>query len=81
MMECEVLFFGVAREIAGGSKTLVKLDSGRKVEDLMSSLKRSYPDFEKLTSFVIAVNNEYADSEREIQDGDEIAVIPPVSGG
>jgi molybdopterin synthase sulfur carrier subunit len=80
-MECEVLLFGVAREIVGSSKTMVKLESDGNVDDLMTSLKRSYPDFERLTSFVIAINNEYADSERKINDGDEVAVIPPVSGG
>jgi len=80
-MECDVLLFGIAREIVGGAKTRVGLKSGDKVDDLMHLLKQQYPDLEKLTSFVIAVNNEYAESDLKINEGDEIAVIPPVSGG
>lgn len=80
-MECEVLLFGVAKEIAGDSKTVVSFDTAGTVGDLMSALKKQYPEFDRLNSFVIAVNNEYADTEHIINEGDEVAVIPPVSGG
>jgi molybdopterin synthase sulfur carrier subunit len=40
-----------------------------------------YPKLAELVSFLIAVNSEYADDDRVINSGDEVAIIPPTSGG
>ncbi|EAR00966.1 MoaD/ThiS family protein [Maribacter sp. HTCC2170] len=79
----EVLLFGIAKDIVGSSV----LDlSGLKskpasVEELIHLIKSDFPEFKKLTSLAIAVNGEYATNGLSLQAHDEIAIIPPVSGG
>ncbi len=75
-----VKLFGIAKEIVGGS-TLTLDRPVANVEELLAYLRELYPDFARLTSLLIAVNNEYAQPATAISDSDEIAVIPPVSGG
>ena len=52
-------------------------------ETTSSMLKRLQSQFPNLVSMqiVVAVNNEYVENDRELHDGDEVAIIPPVSGG
>jgi molybdopterin converting factor small subunit len=52
-------------------------------ENTSSVLKRLQSQFHNLVDmqFVMAVNNEYVENDRELHDGDELAIIPPVSGG
>lgn len=79
-----VLLFGVARDIVGkGSLSLSGPASGRlkTVGDLKSHLLLDYPQLEELSSLAIAVNQTYARDEDAIGESDEIALIPPVSGG
>lgn len=72
--------FGITREILGGREKLISCD-GQRVGDLKRSLLASYPALAGLKSLFIAVNNAYAEDDVQIQDNDEIALIPPVSGG
>ncbi len=51
------------------------------VEDLRAEIIKSYPGFSTIKGFMIAVNQEYATDDQQLNDGDEIAIIPPVSGG
>ena len=51
------------------------------VADLKAQLIRSYPEFSRLTSIAVAVNSEYAEDDVFLTVDDEIAIIPPVSGG
>ena len=82
-----VLLFGVTKDIVGSPSFSIPTTSatGKKipktVEELRSFLGNAYPELEKLTSLAIAVNNNYADDSQEINSYDEIALIPPVSGG
>ncbi|NKI32301.1 MoaD/ThiS family protein [Croceivirga thetidis] len=82
-----VLLFGVTKDIIGSpslsipSTAFVGKKSPRNVGELRSYLGNAYPELKKLTSLAIAVNNNYADDEKEINSFDEIALIPPVSGG
>jgi molybdopterin synthase sulfur carrier subunit len=79
----EILLFGIAKDIVGKSK--IRFESGEaqpaSVEQLRQSLKNSYPDLGRLSSIAVAVNSEYAEDDQALQQGDEIAIIPPVSGG
>ncbi len=53
-----------------------------KVEDLLQFLNSEYPQMRILQVPVyVAVNEEYADAQKELQSGDEVALFPPVSGG
>ncbi|SKC42892.1 MoaD/ThiS family protein [Ohtaekwangia koreensis] len=72
--------FGVTKDILGGKETVVEA-SGKTVADLRSALTEKYPKLVGLRSLFIAVNNSYADDTALLQESDEIALIPPVSGG
>ena len=76
-----ILAFGIAREIVGGSNIQVVVDKDISAESLKSLLKQTYPPLQKLRSFMLAVNNKYAEDDQVILISDEIAIIPPVSGG
>lgn len=72
--------FGVTKDILGGKEITFEME-GQKVGDLKRALIARYPDIESLNSLFIAVNNAYAPDEATIAESDEIALIPPVSGG
>jgi molybdopterin converting factor subunit 1 len=80
-MECSIKAFGVSREIVGSKRLAVDLPEGCTIEDLKSNLFVTYPALADLRSIYIAVNNEYAESDYVLKSGDEVALIPPVSGG
>ena len=75
-----VLAFGIAREIFGSAAVEVVAD-GVSTAELQDLLKQQYPRLAQLTSFMIAVNGEYAQPGTIISANDEVAIIPPVSGG
>ena len=78
-----VLLFGIAKDIVGRSELdLSSLeDRPKTVGELLGYINDSYPEFNKLTSLAVAVNGEYASNPAELGEGDEVALIPPVSGG
>ena len=72
--------FGVAREIANNE--FIQFDAKiSTVNALRQALLDAYPDFSSINGFMIAVNQEYATEEMQLSPNDEIAIIPPVSGG
>ena len=80
-MEIRVLAFGIVKDIFEGSEKTISLPREATVADLRAALKRSFPALETLRSWMIAVNSTYADDKLTIREGDEVAIIPPVSGG
>ena len=80
-IEHKILMFGIAREIAETSLYCLDLPTGSTIADLREQLCRNLDGLRELKTFMIARNNEYADDSEEIQVGDELAIIPPVSGG
>ncbi|MEO1053520.1 MAG: molybdopterin converting factor subunit 1 [Bacteroidota bacterium] len=81
-MRIQILSFGIAKDIIGGSTTEIEIpDDQNTVGHLKSKIIDQYPRFEDLRSLKIAVNNEYAQDEQSISAEDEIVIIPPVSGG
>lgn len=72
--------FGITRDILGNREIDFPLD-GTTVGALRQQLEVTYPKLKGLKSLMIAVNNAYAEDALEIQEEDEIALIPPVSGG
>jgi molybdopterin converting factor subunit 1 len=80
-MKVNVLAFGIAKDIVGGSSTEVALSGDATVEELRSVLETQYPRLKQLSSFMIAVNDEYAEAGQVLALEDEVAIIPPVSGG
>ncbi len=80
-MKINILAFGIAKEIIGSALTTTELTDGLSVCDLQTDLEEQYPKLKQLTSFMIAVNGAYAEPDTVIKPGDEVALIPPVSGG
>ncbi|HET7178752.1 MAG TPA: MoaD/ThiS family protein [Chryseosolibacter sp.] len=72
--------FGVTKEILGARETVVEADGGT-VRELRRALVERYPTLRDVRSLMIAVNNAYAEDDLSIDESDEIALIPPVSGG
>jgi len=79
-MKFKVKTFGVARDVMGGKEVVVETE-GNQVLDLRRELIFKYPELEKLRSLFIAVNQSYSEDTTELKETDEIALIPPVSGG
>lgn len=77
----KVLAFGIAKDIFSNSMVNVDLPGGATTDKLKNLLEEKYPRLHQLGSYMIAVNNEYASINDIIYEGDEVAVIPPVSGG
>lgn len=80
-MKTTILAFGIAKEIFGGSTKDIELKEGITILELKSKLEADYPALKKLRSYMIAVNDEYAGDSLVLNAKDEIAIIPPVSGG
>ena len=79
-----ILLFGITKDIVGSSSLsmpLANASSIKTVGDLKIYLKKSYPQLGELSSLAVAVNSAYADEDETINSNDEIALIPPVSGG
>ncbi|MEV4882168.1 molybdopterin converting factor subunit 1 [Chitinophaga ginsengisegetis] len=75
-----ILLFGAAKDIAG-VPVLDKPEHITDVATLKAWLYEVYPSLQQLRSVMIAVNRTYAADTQEISSQDEVAVIPPVSGG
>ena len=78
----KILLFGITREITGKSRIEVPADAGiTTVKALKNWLGRQYPAMDGLSSLAVAVDSEYAEDEDLLSADQEIALIPPVSGG
>ncbi len=80
-MILKILTFGIARDIVGGSSINFEAKEGINVAELKQQLLDHYPTFGNLSSLLIAVNEEYGDDTTTLFEHDDIALIPPVSGG
>jgi molybdopterin synthase catalytic subunit len=81
-MQVRVLLFGSLREAAGAKELSVALPERARVVSLRELLVASQPAFEKLAGRLrVAVNREFATDDAVLADGDEVAFLPPVSGG
>lgn len=78
-----ILFFGIAKDIVGSSAIILSDEQKRPmtVAALKKKLVEDYPEFSKLNTMVVAVNSEYATDDVTLNGTEEIAIIPPVSGG
>lgn len=80
-MQLKIRCFGIAKDITGLTELKLELVEGADVNELKSVLLERYPAFGDLVSFSIAVNNEYVRDNPKLKESDEVAIIPPVSGG
>ncbi len=90
-MRVRVLYFGVLRDVFGGSEEEVEVPEGTAVGEFLRILRHrtsnhSMEDIVRLEepvwlSLAVAVNREYGTRSIVLRDGDEVALLPPVSGG
>ena len=80
-MKINILAFGIAKDIIKGQTLDLEVEDNSTVGKLKSVLCTQYPDFERLRSLAIAVNEEYREDDYLLSEKDEIVIIPPVSGG
>ena len=77
-----VRYLGMLSELAGRDSEPVELPDRAAVGELYATLQTRLPQLQQFRqSIALAVNYEYSDSDTELQEGDEVALIPPVSGG
>ncbi|QMW00100.1 molybdopterin converting factor subunit 1 [Spirosoma foliorum] len=76
-----VLLFGITRDLTGQSAISISLNQDAQVRDLLSQLHQQFPALAGIRSLLVAVNGEYAEPDQLLNRNDEIALIPPVSGG
>lgn len=81
-MQVIVRYLGVLCELAGRDSEPVELPDGAPVGELYATLQARLPRLHQFRqSIALAVNYEYSDSDTKLREGDEVALIPPVSGG
>ncbi len=81
-MEVKVLFFASCRDLVGKREASISLPEGAGVADLLARLAADQPRLlEMEASLMVSVNQAYVDRSQRLNDGDEVAFIPPVSGG
>jgi len=81
-MEIQLRFFASIREKLRRSEATCRLPAGATVGDLLDQLCREYTALAEVRGALrVAVNQEYVDPQHPLSDNDEVALIPPVSGG
>lgn len=81
-MRLRLLAFASASDALGGVERAFELAAGSRVDDLKRELLRLHPELAALMPrLAVAVDGEIVSSERELADGAEVALLPPVSGG
>jgi molybdopterin synthase catalytic subunit len=81
-MKVNVKLFAAARELAGTTEAIVEAAPGATLGDVRRRLCEECPSLAPLAArSLLAVNAEYADDATPIAAGDDVALIPPVSGG
>lgn len=82
-MKLNIVFFGSLRETLNVDNVAFELTHGKTLKDLKAELIKSNPRWQALSepSILSAINHEMADATATVNDGDEIAFFPPVTGG
>ena len=82
LMKIGVLLFGVLKDFVGRSGETVDLPEGARVREVLLYYARQAPQFEAMLPLLaISVNQEYSGVDRALHEGDEVGLLPPVSGG
>src|SRR5713226_6057305 len=79
-MQIRVLFFGVLKDLAGRASDSLDLPENATLVDVLYHYEQTIPR-ELMASLAMSVNQEYAAPDARLRQGDEVAILPPVSGG
>ncbi|HEX2413153.1 MAG TPA: molybdopterin converting factor subunit 1 [Solirubrobacteraceae bacterium] len=80
-MRVSVRLFAGLRERAGTDRLDVELPDGARVADVLAAMAATPVGVLRPRECVVALNREYADADALVRAGDEVALVPPVSGG
>jgi MoaE-MoaD fusion protein len=82
IVRVKVLFFGMLKDIVGRAEDHIEVADDARLETVFTRYARQFPRLADLeSSIVLACNQEFSDRSAAIREGDEIAFLPPVSGG
>jgi molybdopterin converting factor subunit 1 len=82
LVRIRVLFFGIIREITGLREENIQVPEGARLETVLEDYSTRFPKVREMAgSVVLALNQQFAPPESVVSDGDEVAFLPPVSGG
>jgi molybdopterin converting factor subunit 1 len=82
IVRVKVLFFGMVKDIVGRAEDHIEVADDARLETVFTRYARQFPRLADLeSSIVLACNQEFSDRSAAIREGDEIAFLPPVSGG
>ncbi|MEM3396112.1 MAG: molybdopterin converting factor subunit 1 [Thermoplasmata archaeon] len=79
-MKVTVKYFAGLRDIAGKENEKIEVKEKIRIRELLGIIYKKYPDM-KQAEIIVAKNRAYADENEVVEEGDEIALLPPVSGG
>jgi len=77
-MAVKVRVFGILRSIVGSEE--LQVQHFEKLEELLDHLRKDFPEINR-HNFVVAINQQVVNENEDINDGDEIALMPPFAGG
>ena len=81
-MRVRILFFGILKELAGKGNDSLQLPESASVRDVLAHYESQFPGMKALlASLAVAVNQHYAGPDTKLNLDDEVALLPPVSGG
>jgi molybdopterin converting factor subunit 1 len=81
-MQVKVLFFGRLKDLVGRAEEDVEIRDGERLEEVFARYGARHPQVGQLRGSVVAsVNQEFAPWDARLRHGDEVAFLPPVSGG
>lgn len=80
-MNVRVRLFASAREAAGVGHLLLELPDGATVRDAIAAVTREHPLVGEIRQLIVAKDRDYVTADTRLEDGSEVALIPPVSGG
>ncbi|KDP45595.1 hypothetical protein JCGZ_17202 [Jatropha curcas] len=81
-VKIKVLFFARARDLTGLTEVPLEVSSGATTSDCLDKLVSKFPGLQEIRNcIVVALNEEYTTESAVVKDKDELAIIPPISGG
>ena len=81
-MKVKVKFFSSHRSVVGKGELEIELEMGTTINSLVEMLMKDYPKLKELTEFtILSLNHNFANGTESLQEGDEVALFPPVAGG